>query len=393
MPGFGGGAFGTEDLGEYSWARRVLYDLAPDIYLRADVDQGLVLQKYADALGISFTELRRKISSFADLRDPRAARTQFNETQLLRLGRTTNVRKPVEQGGLLGSVSVLLEFVADRGRFTTADVGKELTISGSAIGTNNRSAVVTNIVSPRRVLTSPPLSPDAGPLRWELRELEASDKKITIVGVSAGTVEEVAPGWVLTDGYTEFTVTAREQFKSASDERKLLTQQEGADGSISALLRFTSPTIILSSRDVGRQLVISEAVNSENNSRFEIVDVVSSSEALLNSLSLVSEPTGALVWALLRDAELTLEGTSVLAGVVEQTDENGEVSLVGKVRRCLRGWWSRPMKMGRSLWSGRPRTSAPWRPLSWPGMSGSCLRCTSPDRRTTAPTPCCPLSR
>jgi hypothetical protein len=329
MPGFGGGSFGNEDLGEYAWARRVLYDLAPDIYLRADVDLGLVLQKYADALGLSFTDLRRKIANFADLRNPRAARTRYDETRLLRLGRVTNVRKPVEQGGLLGAVSALLEFIADRGRFTTADVGKELTILGSSVATNNRVVTITNIVSSRRVLTTPPLTPDAGPLKWEVRELEASDKKTTIVGVLSGSVEAVAPGWVLTDGYTEFTVLAREQFKDATEERKLLTQQEGSDGSVNVLLRFTSPTIALTSRDVGRQIVLSGAINPENNARFEIVDVLSASEAILSSTSLVFEPTGALVWALLRDPELTLEGTSVLAGVVEQSDEDGEVSLVG----------------------------------------------------------------
>jgi hypothetical protein len=329
MGGFGGGTFGTEDLGEYAWARRVLYDLAPDIYLRADTDLDYVLRQYSDAIGMSFTELRRKIASFADLRNPRAVRTQYNETGLLRLGRVTTVRKPVEQGGLLGSVSVLSEFVADRGRFTEADVGKELTLSGSSVATNNRSAIVTNIVSSRRVLTTPPLTVDAGPLKWELRELEASDKKTTIVGVFAGDVENIAPGWVLTDGYTECVVRARAQFKAATDERKLLTQQEGLDGSINALLRFTSPTIALTSRDVGRQLVISGAVNPENVGRFEIVDVLSSSVAILNSTSLIFEPTGELVWALLRDAELTLEGTSVIAGAVEQSDEDGEVSAAG----------------------------------------------------------------
>jgi hypothetical protein len=329
IPGFGSGPWGDLDFGAFAWARKVLYDFAPEIYRRADAELGYPLRRYADALGLSFIELRQKIAEFSDLRDPRAARCQYDEVVTLRLGSLTQLKGPIEQSGLLGQVSAVQEFVAERSRFTYADVGKELTVSGSTIATNNRKGVITNFVSPTRVLTYPSLSTDPGPLRWELRKLAASKTRETLVTVVGGDVEAIAPGWILTDGYTEFVVTGREQFKDPSEERKLLTLREGADGAITAALRFRSVMAAFTSRDVGRRITVSGAVNVTNNGKFEIVDVYSSTEVQLDSTDLVSESTGVLVWALLRDPELTLEGTSVLAGVVEQSDENGEVTVAG----------------------------------------------------------------
>lgn len=268
-----------------------------------------------------------KIASFADLRDPREVQTKYDIIRTLRLGRIETVKGPVEQSGLLGSVSSINVLSTRRGRFTFADVGKEITISGSSIITNNSTVIVTNIVSPFEVLTNPPLSPDPGNLRWELRALEASTRQETIVQVLAGDVEDIAPGWILSDGLASFTVTKRRQFKLASAERKLLTLREGSDGSIGITLRFASPTLALTSKDVGRKLTISNTVYPENNEgKFEIVDVLSATECILDSTEIVAEPTGTLVWALLRDPELTLYGSATLRGTVEQSGGDGVVA-------------------------------------------------------------------
>jgi len=330
IPGFGTGPFGSAAFGRFNWSRRVLFEAAPEIYRTADLENDDLFRRYAEAQGASFDNLREKIAAFADLRDPRAARTRYDETALLRLGRVEAVKGAVEQQGALASVSASGVFVTRRGRFTFADVGKEITVAGSTIEANNRTIMVTSINSPKEVLTSPSLATDSGPLRWELRQADASTIVETRVQVLAGDVTGIAPGWILSDGFADFTVLERKQFKPESEERKLLTLREGLDGSISATLRFTSPTLALTSKDVGRRLTIASSINPDtNNGKFEIVDVLSPTECILDSTNLVIESTGVLVWALLRDPELVLQGSATLRGAVEQEGENGDIVSVG----------------------------------------------------------------
>jgi len=330
MPGFGSGGFGSAAFGQFNWSRRVLFETAPEIYRTADLENNELFRRYAEAQGVSFDNLRLKIASFANLRDPRAARTRYDETTLLRLGRVETIKGTVEQQGVLAEALAGGIFSTRRGRFTFADVGKELTITNSSIPTNNRTVVVTNIVNPKEVLTNPPLTTDAGPLRWELRETKASTEVETRVQVLAGDVDVITPGWILSDGFADFTVLTRALFKPESEERKLLTLREGVNGSINSSLQFFSPTLALTSKDVGRRLTISNTINpEENEGKFEIVDVLSSTLCVLDSTEIVAEPTGTLVWALLRDAELTLSGSATLRGAVEQEGDDGDVIAVG----------------------------------------------------------------
>jgi len=330
MPGFGAGSFGAAAFGQFNWSRRVLFLTAPEIYRTADLENSDYFRRYAEAQGVSFDNLREKIASFADLRDPQAVRTRYNDTTLIRLGRVETIKGTVEQQGVLASVAAGGVFTTRRGRFTFADVTKEITVTGSSIATNNRSVVVTSIVSPKEVLTNPPLATDAGPLRWELRETEASTEVETRVQVIGGDVDPITPGWILSDGFADFTVLSRALFKPESSERKLLTLREGTDGSISTTLRFYSPTLALTSRDIGRRLSIYNTVYPDTNEgKFEIVDVLSANECILDSLDLVAEPTGTLVWALLRDPELVLIGSATLRGAVEQEDDDGDVIVGG----------------------------------------------------------------
>lgn len=331
MPGFGSGPFGTDPFGEFNWSRRVLFEQAPEIYRTADLEQGEYFRKYAEAQGVSFDNLRLKIGFFSNLRFPELVRTEYDETTTLRLGEVQRIEGPVQQSGLLATVSGVQAFTTLRGRFTFNDIGKELSVSGSALGSNNRRAVITSIVTPTTVLTNPPYLPDAGPLRWSLREAKASTVEETIVEVLGGDVSEVTPGWILTDGFADFTVQSRQQFKAAASERALLTDREGSDGSIAiGTLRFASPSANFTSKDIGKHLTISNTVNPvENEGRFEILDVESATEAVLDAPALVSEPTGTLVWAVLRRPMLVLRGSSTLRGPVEQTGDSGSVFAAG----------------------------------------------------------------
>lgn len=325
MPGFGSGPFGDEPFGEFDWARRVLYYYAPVIYRNQDVDR--LFELYARGQSAPFTDLRRKIRDFFDLRDPRAVRTEFDQTQLLLLGAVQVVREPVQQSGLRGSVSAVGAFVTERGRFGFGDIGKELTVRRSTIAANNRSVVITSIVDSTTVLTNPPLLTDAGPLRWEVRPVSTSPVNETIVEVVSGDVTEVAPGWILTDGLTEFVVSARTQFYDVSDDRKLLTEKEGEDGLINSSGRFVSATADFQQSDVGKRITLAGSTalppttGSSNTGKFTIVERYSSTEVLLDSVSLF-EDLGPLEWAVLRRPQLVLEGASVLRGVVEQEGED-----------------------------------------------------------------------
>jgi hypothetical protein len=339
MPGFGSGPFGGGAFGEFNWSKNVLFRLAPEIHRTNDVD-GL-FELYAEAQGVSFDTLRRKIRAYEDLRSPREIRTAFDEIATLRLGVVTLLRDPVEQSGLLATVDANGTFLTGRARFTQDDLGKELTISGSSLEANNASVLITSVTSFTSVLTSPPLTPDAGPLRWEVRPLQTSTQQQTVVEVVGGDVQPINPGWILSDGTTEFTVLRRTQFKAASDERKLLTLREGSDGSIvlTAPLAFTTSfefaletlTGNFVGRDVGRRVTLANAQNFQNNGQFEIVDVVSSKQAVLSapSGSMVLEGTGQIFWALMRTPELILEGSGTLRGVAEQRGEDGELSDAG----------------------------------------------------------------
>jgi len=342
MPGYGSGPFGGEPFGEFNWARRVLFDLAPVLYREEDVDD--LFLKYADSQGEVFTDLRRQIRNFFELREARAVRTQFDETGLLLLGAIQLIKEPVEQTGIRGSVTGVSVFQTERGRFTFADVGKELTVTNSTLADNNTSVVITSVVDSTSVLTNPPLVVDAGPLRWEVRPVSASLTNETIVEVVSGDVEPIGPGWILSDGSTEFEVTERKQFFNIEDERKLQTEREGQDGAINASLRLTSPTAAFQRRDVGKRITVSgstalkPAVDSSNEGKFTIVELISATEVVLDSPFLFQE-VGPLTWAILRRPQLTLSGTSTLRGAVEQSGED-MTTIVGPLLQALSGAFS-----------------------------------------------------
>ena len=330
MPGFGSGAFGGSAFGQYDWSRRVLFLAAPEIYRTADLENNDYFRRYAEAQGVSFDNLRLKIANFADLRDPRAVRSQYDEVRTLRLGNIEVKKGPVEQRGVLAEVTSVSAIKTLRGHFTFADVGKEITTTGSSISSNNRKVIVTDVLNPKEVLTNPPLTMDVGPIRWELRKKGASTTEETLVEVVGGDVEDITPGWILTDGFADFTVLKRQQFKLEADEQKLLTMREGSDGRIDTVGEFTSPSLALTSKDVGRILSIGDtAYPDTNEGRFEIVDVLSSTTCQIDSTDVVLETTGTLFWALLRTPELTLQGSSVLKGTIEQEREDGDILSTG----------------------------------------------------------------
>ena len=322
MPGFGSGPFGQGAFGEFDWSRRVLFQSMPELYRLSDLEQDGVLEAYSDAIGISYDLLRRKIREFGDLRDPLLVRTQYDEVLPIKLGRRIELLGPVEQRGVQASVDAVQAFVTQRGRFTAADLGKELAISGSTLPGNNRTVRVARLVGPKTLFTDPPLATDPGPLTWTIRVPDQTPVGEVRVEVASGNMDLVAPGWLVRDGRTEVSVLARTQFKFESDEQVVLTDQEGADGFLSTGI-FNAPSAAFNQEDVGRRFTISGSVNVENNGKFEITAVLSPTSITLDSADLVPEDGGPLVWALLKRAEITLQGPAVVAGLVEQSGADG----------------------------------------------------------------------
>ena len=317
MPGFGSGPFGHGAFGEWAWGKNVLFFLAPENPYRVHDTAGF-FEAYAEAQAASFERLRRKIRNLGDLKDPLLVPAADDVSILLRLGPKLRVLSEVEQFGIHAAVSITGALETGNGRFTFADIGKEITIEKSIVLGNNRVVTISGIGSVSSVSTQPTLAVDVGPLRWTLRTVEADDPAGIKYEVAAGSVSDILLGWPLSDGFSEVTVAERTLFPAATVERNLYTDREGSNGYFDGLGHFHSDNGGFAQHEVGRLLSLALSVNPENTGRFEIVEVVSATEVVLDATDIVANDGGPLTWALLRRSQLVLEGVNVLRGVVEQ---------------------------------------------------------------------------
>jgi hypothetical protein len=329
MSGFGSGNAGLGAFGEDNWSRRVLFDLFPDIYKSLDKDHDGALEALSVALAGPFNILRRKIRDFLDIRDPRTARTEFNGRTRLVLGPLVAEEGEPEQGGVNAQVNTFLEFFAPNGRFSPADIGKSLEISGSVIPTNNGTFTITALTDSRRVLTNPLLATDSG-LRWFLRGAVDKNHETTTVEVWGGDVSSVSPDWRINDGYATFTVASRSMFPVQSDAR-YLTEREGTDG-VFALSTLGNTVYFFSkypfsALDMGKTLSTPSSSLPANLNQWQIGQPLDASlvpPALtgysgiaLTGVQPVPE-AGPLYFAVLPRPRITLTGSSIPKGIVEQ---------------------------------------------------------------------------
>ena len=332
MPGFGNGSFGSGSFGEWKWSRRVLFETIPEIYKQLDLDNGGLLESFTEGLQSSFDGLRRRIRDFIDVKDPHLVRTQYDDVRALRLGPIVRAKGKIEQIGIVAAVDAIQQFVAPTARFSALSVGKDLIVSGSIFPQNNRIVSVVRVLSASTVLTDPPLAIDSGPLRWELRaKVSNSTDKIT-VEVRSGDVSDIVPSWLLFDGFADFTVVGRRQFKALVDENQLLTEQEGSDGQIDAFGRFLSASVALTQSDVGKHITLVNSTESINDGRYEIIKVSEISpgdvRAEVDADPLLAEDSG-ITWAILPYSELDLQGTVAPRGVVEQEGTDLSITASG----------------------------------------------------------------
>lgn len=319
MPGFGSGSFGQDLYGEYRWSRRVLFEYIPELYRLEDERLDGLLEAFTEGLRPSFDELRHRIRNLDTLRDPFEVRTQYNEVYRIKLGPVIAKKGELEQKGIGGRVDAIQQFITSGGRFGLLDVGKELTVSGSTIDANNRKVIVASIVDSYTILTYPSLATDAGPLEWELRPVVETPNNEITVEVRGGSVAAIAPGFILNDGFADFTVLARRQFQEITSDSPLLTAREGSDA-VLASGEFSSLTAAFTQEDLGKKVTFSGSAEEENNDRYEIVDVVSSTtvEVLNADGDPPIDDAGPLFWAIVDHEQLDLSGTIEPRGTIEQ---------------------------------------------------------------------------
>lgn len=325
MPGFGSGPFGRGPFGGSRWSRMVFWESLPEVYRLQDENYGGVLEQFSDGIRPSFDLVKAKADAYFDLRYPLACRTQYDEVVTLRLGSQIVQLGELEQRGLDGSVDTIRQFSSTVGRFRNEDVGKELTIRGSAIESNNTVVFVARVVDKNTVLTDPLLEVDAGPLRWELRPHLDNPKDRITVQVQSGYVDQIFPGWKINDGRVEYEVTARRHFPADRRAKQLFTEQEGQDGYLTAAGMFKSPTALFFPKDIGKKLVLTGGQVQNNEGVFEIVAITAGAPQTVEldgSGSLVQDP-GPFYWALWPRPELDVQARVSFRGVADQEGVDG----------------------------------------------------------------------
>ncbi len=323
MPGFGDGPFGNVPFGHFPWSKTVLYDYVPELHRVQDAETGYTLRKWADAQRPSYDGLLNRIFLFDTLRDPRYVRTQYSEVYPIVLGTEVLGKPKIEQRGIDGRINSFREFVAESVRFTEDDTGKVIALTRSSVAANNREYQVARVIDPTSAVFDPLPSADAGSGRWELRKATTRKEGVVTLQVRDGDASLFAPGYILNDGFGDYTILARRLFER-TDDLKHLTVREGADGSIDNTGRFVSPTLGVLPSDQWKYLFI-DGVDPEAPKR--VIDYVTpgvgGTTVELRGTTL-AENAGPLTWALLPFPEIDIAASSTPKGTVEQ--EGGDLT-------------------------------------------------------------------
>lgn len=327
MPGFGSGPFGIYPFGEWPWSKRTLYDYIPLTYRQQDEANGLLLEKFIDSVRPLFDELRRDIRDIEVLRDPLQVPTAYDNVLTFKLGPVVTQTGALLQRGRNASVDALGRFIAPNGRFNDFSIGKELTISKSAFTQNNTTTIIASVVNSTTVITEDVLAPEAGPLTWDLREPVEKDTDNVSIEIRSGDANSIAPNWILNDGSSDFTVTARRQFPLVSENPLSLITQDGTGGVIDGSGNLTDTNASFTQKDVGRILSISTSTIDTNNNRWEIKEVLSGTQVYLENQDgdNPAEDSIAFYWSVLPHAIIKISGQAIPAGVVEREGLQGEL--------------------------------------------------------------------
>lgn len=306
----------------------MLYDYIPEIYRQQDEAVGGLLEDFSEALREPFDDIRKEIRDLEELRDPLTVRTSFNENQSILLGPRVTQEGQLEQRGNNARVDALNQFIAPNGRFNSESIGKEITILNSDFPDNNISTPITSVVNSTTVLTADILLTDAGPLSWELRPAVEEDTSRVTLKLRSGFAPKIAPGRIINDGFSDFTVLARRQFPKLENDPLYLTVREGSDLVVAVSGNITSDSAAFTQQDLGRHISIGRSSVPENNVRFEIAEVLSATEAVVldEDGNAPSSDPGPLNWAIYPLAEIDVAGQIEPRGTVLLEGLQGQIT-------------------------------------------------------------------
>ena len=274
MPnGFGSDSLGSGPFGSSDWAKKSLYDLMPEFQRDKDLVNEGILLNLSEASQGAFDVVKNKIEKYDELKDPFLTRTAYSEVKRYRLGKKIEQEGDVLQRGIDAMVTSGGEFTTPRGRFTIGDIGRTITISRS-LPVNNKKVTIVAIINKKTVITNPGLTATAGVFRWELRERVDLIDENPVFEVRSGDVFGLGSDWDVKDGFQTLKLYNRQSFDNLLEYSSTKSiEQSGADGSIDSEGRFSSPSLILEYKDIGRLLSFSGSIVDDNNNRFEISQI------------------------------------------------------------------------------------------------------------------------
>lgn len=338
MSGFGSGNFSNGPFGSSNWARKVLFDVLPEVYRRMDTTNSDFLSKWSDGIGLEYRKFKSKIDNFSGIRIPDEVSTKYSDVFSIQLGQVITPLGELLSDGSDGSVDNLGMFYSPTARFSKDDVGNTITLNSinttSPNNVNNRSQITTVIDANTAVLEPLPNEDDS--VQWSMT-LPMTSTGNTQIEVFSGDISGVVPGATLWDGSAQFTVVDRDLFLDFKTG-KTLTDREGSDGVIDVVvgppghsLGLYSPTASFGFQDVGKILSVPGSPTLANSQQYRIVTTFSvatgaragQTVAVIDPIdpafgyTPVADPinTG-LYWALLKRPTITISGTSLPTGIM-----------------------------------------------------------------------------
>lgn len=300
MTGFGSNSFGqVNPFGSTDWYRIIGYDYLPSQYRVDDEAIGYPLLKYIRGTSQVYQRFIQLIANYHRIKDPAYARSQEDNSRRVRLGVSRTDVGEIIQRGFRGDVEVgTFYFRSQLARFTPDSIGKVLYLKNPIEPANLIPATIITVISETSVLTDPVLTPESGPLVWELREPKLAQDQV-LFEVQDGDVQLITPSWILDDGQSEFQINQRQQFRTSVSKARLLIEREYSDGVINSAGNLTSVLGYFDQRDVGKRILINSPLVETNRGLFTIERVLSRTEASL---------TGSLIRGISSDGGIYYRG-------------------------------------------------------------------------------------
>lgn len=312
----GDGRFGYFPFGHFPFGESVFVDTLPGYYQSRDTAGRLSALQRAKAYVTDI--LFQRVEDFSHLRDPDRVRTREDTLRPLLLGREVVPEGVVIRRGGDGACYAGGEFSSPSARFTASDVGRVLRLlSGGTEPTR-----IVAVVSTAEVLLSPAPTPNAGPIRWEIRD--TPDLPGVLVEVM-GDLSGIPGGWQIQDGYQGFVLEGRWDYPS---RRGPFYRVTGAGTVVGGVL--TAPGATFVATDVGSTILLAESAEEDGELAYiHTVLTTTTVEVRRADYSGVSVRDRTVQWFLRQPSRILLAGRTTPRGVVLASGTDAVVTVPG----------------------------------------------------------------